>query len=46
MKSMTGFSVETLTKDKIEATGAKDTLDLLKLIPGLDYYQSGQKGQT
>ena len=34
------------TKDKIEATGAKDTLDLLKLIPGLDYYQSGQKGQT
>ena len=33
-------------KQEIEATGAKDTLDLLKLIPGLDYYQSGQKGQT
>ncbi len=33
-------------KKNIEATGAKDTFDLLKLIPGLDYYQSGQKGQT
>ena len=33
-------------KQEIEATGAKDTLDLLKLIPGLDYYQFGQKGQT
>ena len=33
-------------KQEIEATGAKDTLDLIKLIPGLDYYQSGQKGQT
>ena len=33
-------------KQEIEAAGAKDTLDLLKLIPGLDYYQSGQKGQT
>ncbi len=33
-------------KQEIEATGAKDTLDLLKLVPGLDYYQSGQKGQT
>ncbi len=33
-------------KQEIEASGAKDTIDLLKLIPGLDYYQSGQKGQT
>ena len=33
-------------KQQIEAIGAKDTFDLLKLIPGLDYYQSGQKGQT
>lgn len=33
-------------KQKIEAIGAKDTFDLLKIIPGLDYYQSGQKGQT
>ena len=33
-------------KREIEATGARDTFDLLKLIPGLDYYQSGQKGQT
>ena len=33
-------------KQEIEASGAKDPIDLLKLIPGLDYYQSGQKGQT
>ena len=33
-------------KQEIGASGAKDTFDLLKLIPGLDYYQSGQKGQT
>ncbi len=33
-------------KKEIEASGAKDTFDLIKLIPGLDYYQSGQKGQT
>jgi vitamin B12 transporter len=35
-----------LNKQQIEASGAKDTFDLLKLVPGLDYYQSGQKGQT
>ena len=34
------------SRQEIEAAGAKDTFDLLKLIPGLDYYQSGQKGQT
>ena len=34
------------TRKDIELIGAKDTFDLLKLIPGLDYYQSGQKGQT
>ena len=33
-------------KQEIEASGAKDAFDLLKLVPGLDYYQSGQKGQT
>ncbi len=33
-------------RQQIEATGAQDTFDLLKLISGLDYYQSGQKGQT
>ena len=33
-------------KQEIGASGAKDTFDLLKLISGLDYYQSGQKGQT
>ncbi len=33
-------------KQEIDSSGAKDTIDLLKLIPGIDYYQSGQKGQT
>ncbi len=33
-------------KQEIEASGAKDAFDILKLVPGLDYYQSGQKGQT
>ena len=33
-------------KQEIESLAAKDNFDLLKLIPGLDYYQSGQKGQT
>ncbi len=33
-------------KKEIEAVGAKDTFDLLKLVPGLDFYQSGQKGQS
>ena len=33
-------------KQEIEASGAKDAFDMLKLIPGIDYYQSGQKGQT
>jgi len=34
------------TKKMIIESGAKDTLDLLKLVSGIDYYQSGQKGQT
>ena len=33
-------------KKQIDDSNSKDTFDLLKLIPGLDYYQSGQKGQT
>ena len=33
-------------KQEIVSLGAKDTFDILKLISGLDYYQSGQKGQT
>ena len=34
------------TKQDIIQVGAKDGLDLLKLVSGVDYYQSGQKGQT
>jgi len=34
------------TKKMIIESGAKDTFDLLKLVSGIDYYQSGQKGQT
>ncbi len=33
-------------RKQIQEIGAQDTFDLIKLIPGLDYYQSGQKGQT
>ena len=33
------------TKKMIVESGAKDTLDLLKLLSGIDYYQQGQKGQ-
>ncbi|OCW78614.1 hypothetical protein AKH19_00090 [Pelagibacteraceae bacterium GOM-A1] len=33
-------------RQEIEALGAKDTFDVLKLVPGIDYYQSGSKGQT
>ena len=33
-------------KQEIVSLGAKDSFDILKLISGLDYYQSGQKGQT
>ena len=34
------------TKKMIKESGAKDALDILKLVSGIDYYQSGQKGQT
>ena len=34
-----------ITKQDIVNSGAVDTNDLLKLIPGLDIFQSGQKGQ-
>ncbi len=33
------------TKQQIIESGAVSTLDLLKKVSGLDYYQSGQKGQ-
>ena len=34
-----------ITKEDIINSGAVDTNDVLKLIPGLDVFQSGQKGQ-
>ena len=34
------------TKKMINEIGAKDAIDLLKLVAGIDYYQSGQRGQT
>jgi len=34
------------TKKMIVESGAKDAFDLLKLVSGIDYYQSGQRGQT
>jgi vitamin B12 transporter len=35
-----------ITKKMIRDSGTKDALDVLKLVTGIDYYQSGQKGQT
>ena len=34
-----------ITKEDIINSGALDTIDILKLIPGLDVFQSGQRGQ-
>ena len=33
------------TKKQIIESGATSALDLLKKVSGLDYYQTGQKGQ-
>ncbi len=46
--SYTGQSVtkKIFTKEDIIQSGAKDALDLLKKVTGLDYYQFGQKGQS
>ena len=40
-----GLSKEVFTKEDIVKSGAKDILDVLKKVTGLDYYQSGPKGQ-
>ncbi len=34
------------TKEMIKNSGAKSTIDLIKYISGLDYYQNGPSGQT
>ena len=40
-----GVNKITITKEDIIKSGAVDTNDILKLIPGLDIFQSGTKGQ-
>ncbi len=40
-----GVIKKIITKDDILRSGATDTNDLLKLVPGLNVFQSGQKGQ-
>ena len=40
-----GINKITITKQDIVNSGAVDTLDILKLIPGLDVFQSGSMGQ-
>ena len=43
--SAQGINKKVFTKKQIIDSGAVSALDLLKKISGLDYYQSGQKGQ-
>lgn len=43
--SKEGINKRIITKQDIINSGAVDTNDILKLIPGLDVFQSGQKGQ-
>ena len=40
-----GINKKIITKQEIIESGAIDTNDIFKLIPGLDVFQSGQKGQ-
>ncbi len=40
-----GINKKIFTKQQINESGVTTTLDLLKKVSGLDYYQSGQKGQ-
>ena len=40
-----GVNKIVITKEDIINSGAVDTNDVLKLVPGLDVFQSGQKGQ-
>ena len=37
--------LQVFTKKQIIDSGATSALDLLKKVPGLDYYQTGQNGQ-
>ncbi len=40
-----GINKKIFTKQQILKSGASTTIDLLKRVSGLDYYQTGQKGQ-
>ena len=40
-----GVAKKVFTKQQIIESGATNALDLLKKVSGLDYYQTGQKGQ-
>ena len=40
-----GINKKIFTKQQIKDSGAISALDLLKKVSGLDFYQSGQKGQ-
>ena len=40
-----GINKKVFTKKKINESGATTALDLLKKVSGLDFYQTGQKGQ-
>jgi vitamin B12 transporter len=40
-----GINKKIITKQEIIESGAIDTNDIFKLIPGLDVFQSGQRGQ-
>ncbi len=40
-----GVNKEIFTKKEINNSGAASSLDILKKVTGLDYYQTGQKGQ-
>ena len=43
--SAQGVAKKVFTKQQIVESGATSALDLLKKVSGLDYYQTGQKGQ-
>jgi vitamin B12 transporter len=40
-----GINKKVFTKREIDESGATSILDLIKKVPGLDFYQTGQKGQ-
>ena len=45
MYNSQGINKQIFTKQQIIESGATTAVDILKKISGLDYYQTGQKGQ-